>query len=92
MAKRLLLTLLALLAGLAAQLTPAQARSSAAVDVEIGASTGIVLCARPSVAGTPLPSSRKWARHASADETQPAIGEPFVPVATVLPGIDRARE
>src|ERR1700751_1308187 len=44
MATRLLLTLLALLTGLAAQLSPAQARVGAGVNTEIGATAG---CAAP---------------------------------------------
>lgn len=92
MAKRLLLTLLALLAGLAAQLTPAQARSSAGVDMEIGASACIVVIARPAMCAAALPVWRKWVRQAAVKPSQPMREVAPFRAAPVLPGIDRARE
>ena len=92
MAKRLLLTLLALLAGLATQLTPAQARSNASVDMEIGASASIVVIARPAMCAAALPVWRKWVRQAAVKLPRPMLDAGLVQAAPVLPGIDRARE
>jgi len=92
MAKRLLLTLLALLAGLATQLTPAQARSNASVDMEIGASATIVALPR-AMPSRSVPTGRHDRRAAfPAHRLRPAPSGGPAAVATVLPGIDRARE
>ena len=92
MATRLVLTLLALLTGLAAQLSPAQARICAGVDTEIGDVVGMTVARRHSTAvALARPAI---ARHAPYKQAVPG----FVPTAPapampgVLQGIDRARE
>ena len=91
MAARFLLTLLALLAGLAAPFTPAQARGCAA-DTEIGAiaseGTGQQRAVSPSPA-LEWGNCRDWRANESHApiESRLAIAPP-----SVLPGIDRARE
>lgn len=92
MATRLLLTLLAILTGLAAQLSPAQARACAGVNTEIGevAASSIAQRRSTAVALASQPTQRQaWhaPAHLSLDFTQPA---PVIPA--VLQGIDRARE
>jgi len=90
MARRLFLTLLALL-GLAAQLGPAEARAGAGSASAVASQLSHRAEQAATVAaGAPLPAR------------QPATGPGFAPlpvrafaapgVATVLPGIDRARE
>ena len=92
MATRLLLTLLALLTGLAAQLSPAQARGSASSGTEIGvvaAQRMAVPCVRPTAIRCGIESSpkfRRGAEHIGADLSSD------VPIKTVLQGVDRARE
>jgi hypothetical protein len=92
MATRLVLTLLALLTGLAAQLSPAQARICAGVDTEIGEVAGAQVAQRRCTATTlTCPPIERLAPHEQA-----APG--FMPVTLaptkpgVLQGIDRARE
>ena len=92
MATRLLLTLLAVLTGLVAQLSPAQARTCAGVNTEIGEVAASSVAQRRTAAVTlaSRPSQRQaWYAPAalSLDPSQPA---PVVPA--VLQGIDRARE
>jgi hypothetical protein len=92
MATRLVLTLLALLTGLAAQLSPAQARICAGVDTEIGevarAPADQRRCAAISLTCPPIE------RRALCRQAAPG----FVPsrlaaaMPGVLQGIDRARE
>jgi hypothetical protein len=91
MATRLVLTLLALLTGLAAQLSPAQARICAGVDTEIGEVAGPQAVQRGSViARTSAPTER----HARCERAVPGfVPSAFAPaVPGVLQGIDRARE
>lgn len=88
---RLLLTLLALLTGLAAQLSPAQAAVGGAREVEIGALQDAQDVGRlaAGIAAQAVPT----ASHAQANDAPrlvPAYAAPAV--ATVLQGIDRARE
>jgi hypothetical protein len=92
MATRLVLTLLALLTGLAAQLSPAQARICAGVDTEIGevASPRATQRRCNTVALTCPPLQR----HRLCDQAPRRIA-PVALVsgsAGVLQGIDRARE
>jgi hypothetical protein len=92
MATRLLLTLLALLTGLAAQFAPAQARAFRAVDTEIGSVTGTGTLVRGTVVTAVRP---QFTAHASL--RVPVLGEPQdaplrLAVPTVLQGIDRARQ
>jgi hypothetical protein len=92
MATRLLLTLLALLTGLSAQLSPAQARVCPGVDTEIG-----------EVANATIAQHRGAAKvFASTSSQRVALRDfatiGFAPIAPalvlvgVLQGIDRARE
>ena len=93
MATRLLLTLLALLTGLATQFTPAQARGGAsAVDVQIGISASVSAPRRvattrgkPTIRLVELASPVTAASHG-------VLRAPNGFSAPVLPGIDRARE
>jgi hypothetical protein len=92
MATRLVLTLLAVLTGLVAQLSPAQARACAGVNTEIGEPAPCSVTQRRSaaVALASPPSQRgDWPPTAvlSLDFSKPA---PVIPA--VLQGIDRARE
>ena len=93
MANRLILTLLALLTGLAAQIGPAEARSSQVASVQVGAviQTASVRAPRApaALAHLPEPGLRNARRHAPAL----VVVDPLVLAApTVLTGIDRARE
>ena len=92
MATRLLLTLLAVLTGLVAQLSPAQARACVGVNTEIGeaAETGDAqrACAAVALACPPL---QRQAWHAPAAPMHVSF-EPAPVVPAVLQGIDRARE
>jgi hypothetical protein len=90
MAKRLLLTLLALF-GLATQLAPAQARVCAGA----ASAVGVVVAARHERAGAvcSAPAARPAALLRPAfrtDPPAPAFAAP--PVSAVRTGIDRARE
>ena len=92
MATRLLLTLLALLTGLAAQFAPAQARAFRAVDTEIGSVTRTGSPVRGTVAvnARPQVSVQADLRLPTLARTQDApLG---LSVPTVLQGIDRARQ
>jgi hypothetical protein len=92
MATRLLLTLLALLTGLAAQLSPAQARICAGVDTEIGEVASSQAVPRRSTAvalnGPPLQT------HALRGHAVTTFAIVMLAAVTpaVLQGIDRARE
>jgi hypothetical protein len=91
MAKRLLLTLLALF-GLAAQLAPAQARVASGAPSAVG---GMLLAAPKAgaVAACPATSDRPCASLAHRPEPRavaPVLAAP--PVSPVLIRIDRARE
>lgn len=93
MANRLILTLLALLTGLAAQIGPAEARASQVASMQVGAVFETASAKAPrapvALAQLPEPGLRNARRHA------PALvgGEPLVlATPTVLAGIDRARE
>jgi hypothetical protein len=91
MAHRLILTLLALLTGLAAQVGPAEACASQVSAVQVLATREVATKAPRApvaLARLPEPGLRNTRRHAPL---QVAAFEP-VAVATVLTGIDRARE
>jgi len=91
MATRLLLTMLALMAGFAAQFSPAQARGSAAVSTEIGAlATDRTRQQRAVLAISPA----EWRRHDKrlVDNPAPLVRPTGLPGAPVLPGVDRSRE
>jgi hypothetical protein len=85
-----MLTLLALLAGLATQFTPAQARGAAAVDVEIGAVASVSVGQRQSTQRS-APASRHGA-FGFRERSSPLPRLPMAVVPSVLQGIDRARE
>jgi hypothetical protein len=92
MASRLLLTLLALLTGLAAQGSPAQARGLVADSAEIGAfaSANTVQARRVSVARAAMPGQAQ--AYEDADRQVTALSSEGWRAPTVRPGIDRARE
>ena len=92
MATRLLLTLLALLTGLAAQFAPAQARVCGSVGTEIGAAvgTGAVQVRTAAVTLRALPVQHTAAQLRLVTTTGPIVCQ--AQPATVLQGIDRARE
>lgn len=92
MVNRLILTLLALLTGLAAQIGPADARASQVASVVMDASATIDSARLPrapiALARLPEPGLRNARRHAPARLVWVAAPMP----ATVLTGIDRTRE
>jgi hypothetical protein len=92
MAHRLILTLLALLTGFAAQVGPADARVSQVSAVQVlplrEAAAAKAAKAPVALARLPEPGLRNTRRHAPSLVATPAP----VAVATVLTGIDRARE
>ncbi len=92
MANRLLLTLLALLTGLAAQIGPADARGSQVASVQVLDLREGVAAKAPrapvALAQLPEPGLRNTRIHAPARVAMPVSR----PVATVFTGIDRARE
>jgi hypothetical protein len=92
MATRLVLTLLALLTGLAAQLSPAQARICAGVDTEIGEVAGAIVAQRcnAAVVLTHPPIERRALHEQAAPDFAPTMRVLAMP--GVLQGIDRARE
>lgn len=89
---RLLLTLLALLTGLAAQLSPAQAAVSARREVEVGSvqHTREAVHRATRIAASVLPASAE--RRIGRDGGYAARPYAVPRVSTVLQGIDRARE
>ncbi|EIZ80467.1 hypothetical protein WSK_1027 [Novosphingobium sp. Rr 2-17] len=92
MAHRLLLTLLALLTGLAAQIGPAQACASrvASVQVAVAGESPAVKPARAPAALARLPEPGLLNARRYAPQAAPAPQARIVP--TVLIGIDRARD
>ncbi len=97
MAARLLLTLLALLTGFAAQISPAQARIRADGASEIGAFAAIVQGERAAVARPTTrftQSDRRWWRARCTAVMMRADADCVLPVmlAPVMLRIDRARE
>jgi len=93
MANRLILTLLALLTGLAAQIGPVEARASQVACMQVGSVVEAASAKAPrapvALARLPEPGLLNARRHA------PAFGgaEPFAIAApAVFTGIDRARE
>lgn len=93
MVNRLLLTLLALLTGLSAQIGPAEARVSQVASMQV-AVLGEQPSAKPSrapvaLAQLPEPGRLNTRRHAA---TYRAVLAPRVVLLPVLTGIDRARE
>ncbi|SFG30664.1 hypothetical protein SAMN05518801_11534 [Novosphingobium sp. CF614] len=92
MATRLLLTLLALLTGLAAQLGPGEARASQIASMQVsvlGDRTATRVPRAPvALARLPEPGLRNTRRHAPARTAEPVVHA----IPTVLTGIDRARE
>lgn len=88
---RILLALLALL-GCIAQLSPAQARGGAAVDMEIGVSAPVAAGQRQTASHIAAAASRQ-PRDWDGDAGMRTIAvRPAVLVPTVRQGIDRARE
>ena len=83
---RFLLTLLALLTGLAAQNAPASARVGAAeVTIQVTSSKRAVIASQASM---PQPRARVWQRRQVAQPVPQRLAAP----QTVQIGIDRARE
>ena len=89
---RLLLALLALLTGLAAQVTPAQARMNGASDTEIGSVEGMRSAARSALPAQSVvaPVVRQERREQEAARAKPTRVRVFIP--SVLFGADRAIE
>lgn len=89
---RLLLALLALLTGLAAQVSPAQARMSGASDTEIGTVEGLRNTARPALPAQSIaaPVVRQERREQEASRSRPVRVRVYIP--SVLFGPDRAIE
>lgn len=92
MATRLLLTLLALLTGLAAQFAPAQARAFRAVDTEIGSVARAGTPVRGAVAAIARPQVTAQADLRVPTGSLPQNAPLGLWVPTVLQGIDRARQ
>ena len=92
MATRLLLTMLAILTGLAAQLSPAHARACAGVNTEIGEVAGASATQRgaTAVAQASRPAHRNERSTTAAVRAVSSQPAPVIPA--VLQGIDRARE
>ncbi|MCJ2186514.1 hypothetical protein [Novosphingobium beihaiensis] len=92
MANRLILTLLAMLTGLAAQIGPAEARASQVASMQVAvlgeAAAAKALRAPVALARLPEPGWRNVRRHAPALTAAP-VG---LAVPAVLTGIDCARE
>ncbi|MFK4874072.1 hypothetical protein [Novosphingobium sp. ZW T3_23] len=92
MANRLLLTLLALLTGLAAQIGPAEARASQVASLQVVLTEAAVAAKAPrapeALAQLPEPGLRNTRRHAPPLAVAPVSRM----VPAVLTGIDRARE
>ncbi|MCT2401016.1 hypothetical protein [Novosphingobium mangrovi (ex Huang et al. 2023)] len=92
MANRLLLTLLALLTGLSAQIGPAHARASQVASMQVTvlgeASSAKAPRAPVALARLPEPGLLNTRRHAPARTAAPVLRM----VPGVLTGIDRARE
>ncbi|WP_379486611.1 hypothetical protein [Novosphingobium soli] len=92
MAHRLLLTLLALLTGLAAQIGPAEARASQVASIQLASPRETLALRAPrapvALARLPGPGLPDPRLHAPARPVAPIR----VPAATVRTGIDRARE
>ncbi|MEJ2458000.1 MAG: hypothetical protein P8Y58_07545 [Novosphingobium sp.] len=92
MANRLLLTLLALLTGLSAQIGPAEARASQVASMQVSVLGEVTVAkaqrAPVALARLPEPGWRNARRHAPALTAAP-VG---LAVPAVLTGIDRARE
>lgn len=92
MANRLILTLLALLTGLAAQISPAEARASQVASVQVAALGEVPPAKAPrapvALARLPEPGRLNTRRHALARDVAPVS----LIVPAVLTGIDRARE
>ncbi len=89
---RIVLALLALFAGLAAQATPAQARMSGSGDTEIGA-VDSARGARPSApqaSSVDAPVVRQERRDRDGERVRPVRPAVFIP--SVLFGVDRAFE
>ncbi|EQB09958.1 hypothetical protein [Novosphingobium lindaniclasticum] len=92
MANRLLLTLLALLTGLAAQIGPADARASQVASLQVVLTEAAVAAKAPrapvALAQLPEPGFRSVRRQAP-----PLVETPdSLAIPAVLTGIDRARE
>lgn len=92
MATRLLLTLLALLTGLAAQFAPAQARAFRPAATEIGAVARTGAPVRGAVAVIARPNILPHANLRVPIRRQPQDAPLGLSVPTVLQGIDRARQ
>ncbi|KHK91401.1 hypothetical protein [Novosphingobium malaysiense] len=92
MAHRLLLTLLALLTGLSAQIGPAEARASQVASMQVAILAEVTAANAPrapaALARLPEPGRLNTRRHAPARIAEPVA----LAFASVLTGIDRARE
>jgi len=93
MASRLLLTLLALLTGLAAQGSPAQARGCVVDRAEIGAlASANTVQERHAITVRAVQHGRVQFHEEAGGCKAIALPHPFWRAPSVLPGIDRARE
>jgi hypothetical protein len=92
MATRLLLTLLALMAGLAAQFTPAQARAGVLSDTEIGAVASVAPLKRHVASALPARGCTEIRALGRVERVRPLSCPPVLAITTVRQGIDRARE
>lgn len=92
MATRLLLTLLALMTGLAAQLSPAQARIRAEGASAVGAVVAVAQGERIAAVRRPAPAPRLELRPSPARCTIVIVRNEVDCAPTVMLGIDRARE
>lgn len=90
MANRLILTLLALLTGLVAQIGPAEARAPCVASVSVLVAVPVVKASRAPVALARLPEPGLRNARAFAPAFAPVAALPRV--RDVLTGIDRARE
>jgi hypothetical protein len=88
---RILLALLALMTGLAAQVAPAEARLPAG-DAEVGSVAACKAAAPLAVVAAPIvrPVSRQVLLRTEC--AAPVVRQIAAPAPAVLPGIDRARE
>jgi hypothetical protein len=92
MAPRLFLTLLALMASLAAQFTPAQARGGSPADMEMRAVPSAMVSLGQAEARAPVRERHEAVQGRTSIATDAGNRPAIQPIPTVLPGIDRARE
>lgn len=92
MANRLLLTLLALLTGLIAPAGSAQARIGAAPDAQVNAVIEVVAVRVSRAVASPALPLRPGPVPFGGIRNERGAHYRVLPVATVLPGVDRAHE